>query len=239
MTIPLVRPLPDGSSCLPGSAGARRPCGLLRARSLFGIAPGGACHAGAVASPPVGSYPTVSPLPARTKAVCSLWRYPWGCPRRALPGTIASWSPDFPRQDEPAAVIQPSARGSYGRRRRLRQPGMGALPPAPCGASPSISAKPAGQPFAGLREFQDRAPGGDGAGGGGKTDTGFRRADSRAHQAGAERRSGIAMRGSREDGEVLTGEALPIEAGTGVDLAARRHVGMGDDAFGPDLPARP
>ena len=32
-------------------------------RSLFGIAPGGACHAGAVASPAVGSYSTVSPLP--------------------------------------------------------------------------------------------------------------------------------------------------------------------------------
>ena len=30
-------------------------------------------------------------------AVSSLWRFPWGCPRRALPGTLASWSPDFPR----------------------------------------------------------------------------------------------------------------------------------------------
>jgi len=38
---------------------------LPRARSLFGIAPGGACRAGAVASPAVGSYPTVSPLLAR------------------------------------------------------------------------------------------------------------------------------------------------------------------------------
>ena len=33
-------------------------------RSLFGVAPGGACHAAAVASRAVGSYPTVSPLPA-------------------------------------------------------------------------------------------------------------------------------------------------------------------------------
>ncbi len=31
--------------------------------SLFGIAPGGACRAGPVARPAVGSYPTVSPLP--------------------------------------------------------------------------------------------------------------------------------------------------------------------------------
>ena len=61
----------------------------------------------------MGSYPTVSPLPARMRAVCSLWRFPWGCPRRALPGTVASWSPDFPRQ-RTAAVIRPSAHGGYG-----------------------------------------------------------------------------------------------------------------------------
>ena len=75
------------------------------ARSLFGIAPGGACHAGPVARPAVGSYPTVSPLPACRKAVrvavSSLWRFPWGCPRRALPGTVALWSPDFPRRGRP------------------------------------------------------------------------------------------------------------------------------------------
>ena len=69
----------------------------LRARILFGIAPGGACHAGPVASPPVGTYSTVSPLPMRTWAVSFLWRFPSGCPARALPGTIALWSPDFPR----------------------------------------------------------------------------------------------------------------------------------------------
>jgi len=69
----------------------------LRAWILFGIAPGGACHAGPVASPPVGSYSTVSPLPMRTWAVSFLWRFPSGCPARALPGTIALWSPDFPR----------------------------------------------------------------------------------------------------------------------------------------------
>ena len=32
-------------------------------RFLFGIAPGGACHAGLVTKTPVGSYPTLSPLP--------------------------------------------------------------------------------------------------------------------------------------------------------------------------------
>ena len=70
-TIPLDRPLPNGSSCQPGPLGLKRPYGdirghpqiMPRAGSLFGIAPGGACHAGTVTSPPVGSYPTVSPLP--------------------------------------------------------------------------------------------------------------------------------------------------------------------------------
>jgi len=118
MTIPLAPPLPTGSSCQPGPLGLKRPCGDIpdrdpgsaRARPLFGIAPGGACHAVPVAGTAVGSYPTVSPFPRRTGVVSSLWRFPSGCPGRALPGTAASWSPDFPRR-LPAAAIQPSARG--------------------------------------------------------------------------------------------------------------------------------
>ena len=42
---------------------AGEPCARRRAVSLFGLAPGGACHAGPVARPAVGSYPTLSPLP--------------------------------------------------------------------------------------------------------------------------------------------------------------------------------
>ena len=33
---------------------------------------------------------------AGASAVCFLWHFPWGCPRRALPGTVFPWSPDFP-----------------------------------------------------------------------------------------------------------------------------------------------
>ena len=33
----------------------------------------------------------------RAGAVSFLWRFPSGCPGRALPGTVALWSPDFPR----------------------------------------------------------------------------------------------------------------------------------------------
>jgi len=35
------------------------------------------------------------PSPA-VRAVCFLWHFPWGRPRRALPGTVFPWSPDFP-----------------------------------------------------------------------------------------------------------------------------------------------
>ncbi len=34
------------------------------------------------------------PTPAR--AVCFLWHFPWGRPRRPLAGTVFPWSPDFP-----------------------------------------------------------------------------------------------------------------------------------------------
>jgi hypothetical protein len=40
----------------------KQPRSRSLTRSLFGIAPGGACRAGPVARPAVGSYPTVSPL---------------------------------------------------------------------------------------------------------------------------------------------------------------------------------
>lgn len=52
----------------------------------------------ACCQPRGGLLPHRFTLTASTPAaVCSLWRFPWGRPRRALPGTIASWSPDFPR----------------------------------------------------------------------------------------------------------------------------------------------
>ncbi len=33
-------------------------------------------------------------------AVYFLWHFPWGRPRRALPGTVPPWSPDFPLSPE-------------------------------------------------------------------------------------------------------------------------------------------
>ena len=94
------------------------------APSLLGLAPGGVYRAAPVAGGAVGSYPTLSPLPRQRTglissgrsaggAVCSLWHFPWGRPRRALPGTVFPWSPDFPprpslRKSE--AAVRPAGR---------------------------------------------------------------------------------------------------------------------------------
>ena len=104
--IPLGRPSPDASSNQPERRGQRtRPCGAgwRRVSLLFGFAPGGACHAADVTARAVRSYRTLSPLPsrvaafwARDPAVCFLWRFPWGRPRRTLSGAVSVWSPDFP-----------------------------------------------------------------------------------------------------------------------------------------------
>jgi hypothetical protein len=48
------------------------------------------------------------PCPTRVstrRAVCFLWHFPWGRPRRPLAGTVFPWSPDFP----------PSSRDNSGR----------------------------------------------------------------------------------------------------------------------------
>jgi hypothetical protein len=89
-----ANPDPLGRSPLPV-----RSCDRLDAGSLFGLAPGGVCHAGVVTKAPVRSYRTLSALlPELARlAVYSLWHFPYGRPRRALPATLASWSPDFPR----------------------------------------------------------------------------------------------------------------------------------------------
>jgi len=96
--IPLDRPLRDGSRDLPGPLGPTTalPCfaeATQGARSLFGLAPGGACHAVPVARHAVGSYPTLSPLPLLTErrfAFCGAipgvtpgGRYPPPCRRGA------------------------------------------------------------------------------------------------------------------------------------------------------------
>ncbi len=87
---------------------------------LFGLAPGGVCRAASVTSRAVRSYRTLSPLPVFPKeasAVCSLWHFPWGHPRRTLSGTVVSVEPGLSsrakiapaaaRPSGPAALVVP------------------------------------------------------------------------------------------------------------------------------------
>jgi len=79
---------------------APQACHLRARPPLFGLAPGGVCRAAPVARRAVRSYRTLSPLPRGSgeppSAVCFLWHFPWGRPRRPLAATVFPWSPDFP-----------------------------------------------------------------------------------------------------------------------------------------------
>src|SRR5438067_3802782 len=103
------------------SGGAEGPPGCAnlgqrRLPLLLGLAPGGVYPAAAVAGGAVRSYRTISPLPPAAPeggelGGVFLWHFPWGRPRRALPGTVPPWSPDFPPSAERTrrrAAIRPS-----------------------------------------------------------------------------------------------------------------------------------
>ena len=84
---PVLATYPDGS-------GRRSPAGANSgASSLFGLAPGGACHAVPVAGSAVGSYPTLSSLPPVRARV---WRFAF-C--GAIPGVAPGgcYPPPFHR----------------------------------------------------------------------------------------------------------------------------------------------
>ena len=125
--------------------GAGCPCGHPeghRRSPLFGLAPGGVCHASPVAGAAVRSYRTLSPLPPGRSAtvVCSLWHFPWGRPRRQLTGTVFPWSPDFPLV---SAGADPSGRPAAWRGPVMPRPTAwgqcGWLSGSPCNAATAAS----------------------------------------------------------------------------------------------------
>ena len=64
----------------------------------------------------------------RSRAVCFLWRYPWGRPRRALPAAFSPWSPDFPPPRREARGRPPGhliRRQGWARRGRASRRGLG------------------------------------------------------------------------------------------------------------------
>ena len=91
--------------------GVRKRASWNHVPPLLDLAPGGVCRAVCVAAAAVRSCRTLSPLPPalRPVAVCFLWHFPWGHPRRALPGAMFPWSPDFPPFPKGGrAAIRPS-----------------------------------------------------------------------------------------------------------------------------------
>ena len=114
--ISLGPPLPAASSSLPGTLIAV----MARAapRPLFGLAPGGVCHAAAVARERGALLPhrfTLACAPAGPSAVCSLLHFPSPRDARPLAGTLPCGARTFldasePRRDPhspPDVVKQP------------------------------------------------------------------------------------------------------------------------------------
>src|SRR5580704_1568804 len=103
--IPLGRPSPDASSNQPerqgqriGPAAPEAPrVAPIRFCSRRGLPCRRRCRPrGALLPHPFTLAVTLKGLAARDPAVCFLWRFPWGFPRRTLSGAASAWSPDFP-----------------------------------------------------------------------------------------------------------------------------------------------
>ena len=103
----------------PDRSDRRRSCPPLLtregARPLFGLAPGGACHAVPLAGPPVRSYRTLSPLPSDEggllSVALSLGSLPVGVTHRLVvvePGLSSTG-------EKPAATARPSGPGAVWR----------------------------------------------------------------------------------------------------------------------------
>jgi len=146
--IPLGRALPRASRDQPGRRGGNAPGRGARAPgrpSLFGLAPGGVYPAAPVTRGAVRSCRTVSPLPSPMvshgkQAVCFLWHFPWGRPRRPLAGTVFPWSPDFPlHRLRGTAAARPSGRRNLGAALR-------AVKPTAMAASPLRQSIPTARP---------------------------------------------------------------------------------------------
>src|SRR5262249_18801051 len=103
----LERPVPGGLA----RRGPRRP--PFGGTPLFGLAPGGVWRAPPVTRRAVGSYPTVSPLPACAGGLFSV-PLSFGLPRLAVSQHPALGSSDFPRT---ARLAAPGPRSP----RRLRR----------------------------------------------------------------------------------------------------------------------
>ena len=136
---------PDGSgrrSPVPDRSGTRRPYSVLLQAGLAMPPPSPETRCALTA--PFHPYPA-----PKRQAVCFLWRYPWGRPRRALPAAFSPWSPDFPpsaeaNSDRPAvwsAAKVGAAAGGVKPGRPTASPARPGSPPRP-GAMRARSPRP-------------------------------------------------------------------------------------------------
>jgi len=123
MAIHLGRPSPNASCGLPGRRRENTPGPKRPVPPLFGLAPGGVyrrrrrCRRRGALLPHPFTLTRLR-LERLRRAVCFLWHCPWGRPRRALPGTVFPWSPDFPHPARGrSAAIRPSGNKSLSRGR--------------------------------------------------------------------------------------------------------------------------
>ena len=141
--------LPGGSSHLPARTDGR-PSRREPHACLFGVAPGGVWRAVPVTGNAVGSYPTVSPLPATAfaaaSAVCSLchfpspWARPRGRARCAWP--LASTLPDGVRTFLPGIAAPATVRPAPPVILSARRPGPPAGGPRSPGGAPTLRLEP-------------------------------------------------------------------------------------------------
>ena len=83
------------------------PAAPIRSCSRWGLPCRPCCQARGALLPPRF---TLAWAACANQAVCFLWHFPWGHPRRPLAGTAFPWSPDFPPpppSPKAAAAVQP------------------------------------------------------------------------------------------------------------------------------------
>ncbi len=93
----LVRPTRAAGAEAAGRSATLRPAAPIRSCSRWGLPCRPRCRGRGALLPPRFTLAGRQGVPGGP-AVCFLWHFPWGRPRRALPGTVPPWSPDLPHR---------------------------------------------------------------------------------------------------------------------------------------------
>jgi len=157
--IPLGRDLRRASCDQPGRRVGNIPGGGAACRPYSVLLPVGFAVPPALPPARCALAAPFHPCPQRpeaVRAVCFLWHFPWGRPRRRLAGTVFPWSPDFPPAagfsartgGRPAVWPTRDARGS-----EPRQPPLHRSPSSSSSVARQLSGMERGQ------SVRDRNPG--------------------------------------------------------------------------------